>query len=132
KLDRARSLERDMIHAAAMRVLYDGALRKPRADVDDGVVAVIEPDATELEIWTVTRLQAEHIAVELLDGGNILRRARAVEMQESPEFHVCLPGKWPSFLPKTLPQKTPLQKTQKEKLTELQGRKRVSKPTSGA
>src|SRR5215813_14086381 len=43
KVDRARSLERDMIHAAVMRVLYDGALGEARADVDDGIVAVIEP-----------------------------------------------------------------------------------------
>src|SRR5215813_336748 len=132
ELDRARSLECDVVYAATMLVLYDRALRKPRADVDDGVVAVIEPDATELEIWTVTRLQAEHIAVELLDGGNILQRAPDVEMQETLEFHGCPPGQWPSLLPKILPQKTQLQRTRKDKLTELQGRTRVSKTTSGA
>ena len=83
ELDRARSLERDVVHAAAMLVLYDRALREARADVDDRVVAVVEPDAAELKIGTVTRLQTKHIAVEPLDRGNILRRAPDVEMQET-------------------------------------------------
>ena len=71
ELDGARSLERDVVHAAAMLILYDRALREARADVDDGVVAVVEPNAAELEIGTLTRLQTEHIAVEPLDRGNI-------------------------------------------------------------
>ena len=73
ELDGARSLERDVVHAAAMVVLYDRALREARTDVDHGVVAVVEPDAAELEFGTVTRLETEHIAVEPLDRGNILR-----------------------------------------------------------
>src|SRR5512132_2671719 len=106
ELGRARSLERDVVHAAAMLVLYDRALREARADVDDGVVAVVEPDAVELKIGTVTRLQAKHIAVEPLDRGNILRRAPDVEMQETLEFHGCPPGRLSSLLLKILPQKT--------------------------
>src|SRR5262249_907838 len=73
ELSRAGSLERDVIHAAGMSVLYDRALREARADVDDGVVAVVEPDAAELKFGTVTRLQAEHIAVDPLDLENIRR-----------------------------------------------------------
>src|SRR5262245_31695945 len=73
ELHRARSPERDVVNAAAMLVLDDRALREARADVNDGVVAVVEPDAAKLEIGTVTRLQVEHIAVEPLDRGNILR-----------------------------------------------------------
>jgi len=53
ELDRARSFERNVVHAAAMLVLYDRALREARADVDDGFVAVVEPDAAELEIGTI-------------------------------------------------------------------------------
>src|SRR5262245_62659754 len=100
KLDRARSLERDVVHAAAMLVLYDRALREARADMDDGILAVVEPDAAELEIGTVTRLQAKHVAVELLDRRNILRRAPDVEMQKTLEFHGRPPGQLPSPLPK--------------------------------
>src|SRR5262245_5743866 len=73
ELHRARSPERDVVHAAGVLIFYDRALREARADVDDGIVAVVEPDAAELEIGTVTRLQVEHTAVELLDRGNILR-----------------------------------------------------------
>src|SRR5262245_52581670 len=73
ELHRARSLERDVVHAPVMLVLDDRALREARADMDDGIVDVVTPDAAELEIGTVTRLQAEYIAVELLDRGNILR-----------------------------------------------------------
>lgn len=105
KLDRARSLERDVVHAAAMLVFYDRAWREARADVDEGVVAIVEPDAAELEIGTVTRLQAEYVAVKLLDRGNILRRTPDVEMQETLEFHGCTPVRLPSLLAITLPQK---------------------------
>src|SRR5262245_24272262 len=106
KLDRARSLERDVVHAAAMLVLYDRALREARADMDDGILAVVEPDAAELEIGTVTGLQAKHIAVELLDRRNILRRAPDVEMQETLEFYGRPPGRLPSPPNKMLSQKT--------------------------
>src|SRR4029450_4974145 len=106
ELDRARSLERDVVHATAMLVLNDRALREARADVDERIVAVVEPDTAELEIGTVTGLQAEHIAVEPPARGNIIRRAPDVEMQEALQFHGCPPGRLPSLLPKILPQKT--------------------------
>src|SRR5262245_49731397 len=73
ELDRARSLERDVVHATAMLVLHDRALREARADVDERIVTVVEPDTAELETGTVTGLQTEHIAVEPLDRGNIIR-----------------------------------------------------------
>src|SRR5262245_12607484 len=92
ELHRARSLEGDVVHAAAMLVLYDRALRKARADVDDRVVAVVEPDAAELEIGPVTGLQAKHLAVKPRDRGNILRRAPDVEMQKTLESHGYPPG----------------------------------------
>ena len=50
QVGRARSLERDVVHATAMLVLHDRALREARADVDERIVAVVEPDTAELEL----------------------------------------------------------------------------------
>src|SRR5690606_2477617 len=80
------------VDAAVVLVLDERALREARADVDDGVVAVVEPDAAELEIGAGAGLQAQHVAVELLDGGQILFRAADVEMQKAfEEFHGASP-----------------------------------------
>ena len=75
-----------------MLVLYDRALREARADVDDRVVAVVEPDAAELKIRTVTRLQTKHIAVEPLDRENTSGEHRMLRCRKPSNFMVVLLG----------------------------------------
>src|SRR5262245_30206209 len=80
---RTRSLERYVIHAPVVLVLDERIFREPGSYVDDGIVAVIEPDSGEHEVGAVTGLQAKHIAVKFLDRGKIALRAADVEMQKS-------------------------------------------------
>src|SRR5262245_43754102 len=91
----ARGLEGDVVHAAAVLVLDERALGEARADVNDGILAVVEPDAAELEVGAVAGPQPQHVAVELLDRGQIFLGAADVEMQETLEFHGVPPGKKP-------------------------------------
>src|SRR3972149_1213420 len=80
-----------MVHAAAVLVAFrDVALRKACRHMDDGILAVVEPYAAELEIGPIALLQPEHVAIEPLDRGQIALRAADVEMQETSEFHDSL------------------------------------------
>src|SRR5262245_4029261 len=97
EIHRAGSLEGDVVHAAVMLVLDERALGEARPDVDDRVVAVVEPATPELEVGAIAGLEPEHIAVEFLDRRQVLFRAADIEMQKAFEFHGVPPRRvWPN------------------------------------
>ncbi len=87
ELDRAGRPECNVVDAAAMLVGHDRACRKTPAHVDDGIVAVVQPQAVERKVGTRPDCQAKHFAVKFFDRGQIALRAAYVDVLKAANGH---------------------------------------------